>query len=219
MCNAFRIHRSTVLLVFGNNPSPNSQSASSAARDGGQFADYADRNNTLFQNLLANASVRDVVVTHEDGTYSFIGKGALSQQQWLARQLIIEQNDFIHPDPNIQTPYSPSELQLYRELTGYNLIQAGGAFTVLDDYGNSVPEADLAMVDAAWRMFDHAKGIQDVIGGSGDLTLDELMGAADALRSQAIAAHTDETAFDVLLKKLSEKRAAAAPDNPPDVTA
>lgn len=207
------------MLVFGNTPSPSSQSASFAARDGGQFSDYSDRNNTLFQNLLANASVRDVVVANENGSYSFVGRGALSQQQWLARQLIIEQNDFIHPDPNIQTPYSPNELQLYRELTGYNLIQAGGAFTVLDDFGNWVPEADRAMTEAAWRMFDQAKGVQDAVGGSGDLMLDDLINAADALRSQAIAAHTDGSAFDTLLKKLSEMRAAAPDDGPPSPTA
>ena len=189
---------------------PHTRSSATPPSDG-QFSDYADRNNTLFQNLLTQPSVRNAVVANDDGTYAFTGTAPLNHYQSLARQLIIEQNGYVHPDPTaIQTPYSPSELQLYRDLTGYNLIQAGGGYMVVDDNGGHVPEADRAMVDAAWRMFDSAKGMQDALGASGDLTLDDLQRAAEWLGSQARLAGTDATAFEALIEKLSEKRAAAA---------
>lgn len=185
---------------------------SSTPQSGGQFSDYADRNNTLFQNLLAKPSVRQTVVVQDDGTYAFTGTtGPLDHYQSLARHLIVEQNGYVWPDPTaIQTPYSPSELQLYRDLTGYNLIQAGGIYMVVDDNGGHVPEADRAMVDAAWRMFDSAKGMQDAIGISGDLTPDDLLRAAEWLGSQARLAETDATPYEALIEKLAEKRAAAA---------
>lgn len=180
-------------------PAPNDSSAS--------FADYSDPKNALFQNLLERRDVRDNVVAHDDGTYSFVGSGILSERALLARQLIQEQNGY-EPAPGDFTRFSVGELQQYRELTGYNLIQAAGSYTVVDDHGNA--PADIELAEAAWKLFDHAKHMKEIVNPGGELTIDDLMQAATELSDRAKLDHTNWAVFDALLDRLRDSRADAA---------
>ncbi|MFK3781799.1 hypothetical protein [Agrobacterium sp. NPDC089420] len=180
-------------------------SGEQAQNTGPIFTDYSDPKNAIFQNLLKTASVQDNIKVNEDGTYSWnpnADGSASSTQEWLAMVMITEQNGLSSKDPGAMTPYSTGDLEKFRQLTGYNLIQAGGAYTVLDDYGNPVPSDDVAKVQAAWDMFDLAKGGQDVNGISGDLTVDNLRQAAEGLTQQKGA---NKAIWDTLFKMLDER--------------
>lgn len=171
----------------------------SEGQDSGSFysdlADYNQKSNTLFQKLLQNKTVQDNVTLNEDGTYSF--KGELSSaQENLAKLLIEQQNGDISIDPGSTSQYSTNDLAKFRQLTGYNLIQAGGMYTVVDDHGNAPASRDQATVQAAWDMFDLAKGAQDLETPGADLSLEDLKSAAEGLRSQPGA---NQSMFDALI--------------------
>ena len=191
----------------GSLPLNKSAVTTDAPHNGEDFSDYSDPQNALFQNLLERRDVRDNVVAHDDGTYSFVGTGILSERALLARHLIEEQDGY-EPDPGSFTRFSVDELKQFRELTGYNLIQAAGIYTVVDDHGNA--PADIEMAEAAWKVFDHAKLMQENANPGGELTIDDLMRAAAELRDRAKLALANADVFDALLDKLDAMRTAAA---------
>lgn len=168
-----------------------------------KLADYGSTQNTIFQNLLKNESVQDNITLNDDGTYSWKANsdGSESVQEWLGRMLISEQNGEWTRSPGSVAPYSVSELTMFRQLTGYNLIQAG-AYTVLDDYGNPPPAEDQAMVQAAWDMFDLAKGCKELEAPGANVTVADLQLAGEGLRNQPDA---NIELFDTLLKMLAER--------------
>ncbi|CUX36519.1 MULTISPECIES: hypothetical protein [Agrobacterium] len=155
------------------------------------LADYNSRDNIIFQNLLKNPTVQDNVVLNEDGTYSFIipGARALSEEEDVIRALIEEQNgDFFQSGD--QQPYSMAELTMFRQMTGYNLLQAGGGYSIVDDFGRSVPQDDRQMVAAAWETFDIAKGIQELEAPNSEITIDGLKAVGAMLRDR-LGANTE----------------------------
>lgn len=160
---------------------------SSTRSDFSSLANYDSRQNTIFQNLLKNPDVADNVVLNNDGSYSFNSEGGVTtSEENIMRLLINEQNGDFHTEGQI-TPYSVSELALFRQMTGYNLIQAAGIGTVVDDNGSPVPAADRAMAEAAWNMFDTAKGIKDYTNSGADITIDDLK-AVGEMRRDALGA-------------------------------
>lgn len=166
------------------NPAPASGSAEKPQPDFSALADYDSRDNIIFQNLLKNPTVQDNVVLNEDGTYSFFpGQGAQTEEEGVMRALIAEQNGDFYQSGG-QAPYSVEELMMFRQTTGYNLLQAGGGYMVVDDYGRPPPPDNRAMVDAAWATFDTAKGIQGMADPGGSITLDGLRAVGEMLRDQ-----------------------------------
>jgi hypothetical protein len=163
------------------------------------LADYDSTDNTLFQNLLKDPTVQDNVLVDEDGTYSFVGIPSNDHESLLSL-LIAEQNGD-YSDPAGMSAFSSGDIATFRQLTGYNLVQAAGMFTVVDDNGDSPAASDLPLVQAAWNMFDLAKGVQDLDNSVGDLSLKELTAAAQGLANSAGA---DRSAFDALISLIDE---------------
>lgn len=175
-------------------------SASKPETDFAKLADYDSRENIIFQNLLKNPTVQDNVVLNEDGTYSFVpGQGALSEEEGVMRALIEEQNGDFRQTGG-QAPYSVEELMMFRQTTGYNLLQAGGGYMVVDDYGRPVSADDRAMVEAAWQLFDTAKGIQGMADPGGSLSVDGLKAVGEMLRERIDA---DSELYQNLIDMLS----------------
>jgi hypothetical protein len=153
-----------------------------AQADFARLADYDSRDNTIFQNLLKNPAVRDHVILNDNGSYTFvIGDVPLTEEQGAMRLLIEEQNtDYLAPGQ--LPPFSVAELSMFRQMTGYNLLQAIGGFTFVDDYGSPVPASEQEMVEAAWKMFHKAKSDQEWINPGSDITLDGLRAAGEMMR-------------------------------------
>ncbi|MBO0130771.1 hypothetical protein [Agrobacterium burrii] len=158
--------------------------AATAKPDYTKLADYNSRDNIIFQNLLKNPTVQDNVVLNEDGTYSFIpGKGAQSEEEGVMRALIEEQNgDFFQPGQ--QAPYSKTEVSMFRQTTGYNLLQAGGGYMIVDDFGYPAPSDDRKIAEAGWKMFDLAKGIQETEMPGGEISSEGLKAVGVMLRDR-----------------------------------
>lgn len=131
--------------------------------------------NPILQNLLENESVQKLVSVGEDGTYAFnwnVGDGALNAQQQVARYLIGAANAAGTANRSSAT-YAQSDLDLFRQSTGYNLVvTAEGGELIVDDNGNPPAAADMDKVNAAWQ-FINSIGFARADGAiSGDVTLE-----------------------------------------------
>lgn len=191
----------SVYTTSTRNAASPSGGAAATKPDYAKLADYDSHDNVIFQNLLKNPTVQDNVVLNEDGTYSFIpGNGAQSEEEGVMRALIEEQNgDFF--EPGQQAPYSKTELAMFRQTTGYNLLQAGGGYMVVDDFGSPVPSGDRQMAEAGWKMFDLAKGIQEMETPGSEITLDGLKAVGTMLRDRTKA---DTKLYQHLIDMLTE---------------
>lgn len=170
------------------------------------LSNYGDSSNTIFQNLLKDESVQRDVTLNVDGTYSFHfdpSDGPINQHQDIAKLLIWQQNGYnstVYPGPGAMEPYSTHDLELFRQLTGYNLLQAGGGYTVVDDYGNPPAPGDQAMCTAAWDMFDNIHMAKtNSQNDDSDITLDDLKMAVEGASDNEGANHE---MFDELLKMI-----------------
>jgi hypothetical protein len=116
------------------------------------------------------------------------------------RALIEEQNgNFFQPGD--QAPYSKTELAMFRQTTGYNLLQAGGGYMVVDDFGSPVPSGDRQIAEAGWKMFDLAKGIQELDKPGSEINIDGLKAVATMLRDRSGA---DTGLYQHLIDMLTE---------------
>ena len=162
------------------------------------LADYDSSDNAIFQHLLEDESVQDNITLNEDGTYTFHReKGvATSWKEGLAEMLINEQND-TYDLPSSAVLYSDGELAMFRQMTGYNLFQAGGAYTICDDYGNPPAAEDADWVQQAWNMFDSADKGED-----SEITVSDLKDVANSYKSFS---NTDEETamIDFLLEMIN----------------
>ena len=158
--------------------------AKSADQGFGAFfndGDYASKDNGLFKNLLQDPELQDNYVLRADGGYEFIldvERGLRSTSVSILANLIEEQNGYDYKAVEAVGLFTPNELAAFRQMTGYNLVQAGGMVTVTDDYGRGVPASDQARVMAAWEAFDVAKGIQEYSDPGGELTVADIQSAA-----------------------------------------
>lgn len=154
------------------------QSFSKFVNDG----NYASSNNALFKNMLSDPQLQDNYVLTADGAYEFIPDTtgtSYTDAVSILSFLIGEQNgDFDYEANGSVGLFTPNELATFRQLTGYNLVQANGMVTVVDDYGHGVPAADKARVMAAWETFDVAKGILEQTNPGAELTIADIQSAA-----------------------------------------
>ncbi|THV15146.1 hypothetical protein [Rhizobium rhizophilum] len=179
-----QISQSTNTYVAKSASSSSASGAKSPDQSFGSFfndGDYASKDNGLFKNLLQDPELQDNYVRRADGGYEFIPdveRGLRSTSVSILANLIEEQNGYDYNAVEAVGLFTPNELAAFRQMTGYNLVQAGGMVTVTDDYGRGVPAADQAQVMAAWEAFDVAKGIQEYSDPGGELTVADIQSAA-----------------------------------------
>jgi hypothetical protein len=158
-----------------------------------QLADYNSPQNTLFQNLLQDEVVQDNVKLNDDGAYSWKDNADGTPggiHEWMAQQMIAEQNTSTTDATSSKgsvADFTDNDTAKFRQLTGYNLVHTGDLTYITDDNGNPPPASETDRLNAAWQMFDNAKGGQflDSPDGSGaDLSYDDLKSAALGLKSQ-----------------------------------
>jgi hypothetical protein len=135
--------------------------------------------NQIFQNLLKNSSVSQYVEQEADGSYEWnwtSENGPLTGPQGIAKWLIGSADGTIDGDNEPCVTYMQSDVDLFKKLTGYNLILTpGGASTACDDYGNGIPEAEEGRISAAWDLIDTiAFAREDGSVGTGPVTLSDL---------------------------------------------
>ncbi|PPQ30384.1 hypothetical protein CCR94_12675 [Rhodoblastus sphagnicola] len=118
----------------------------------------------------------------------------------MTRLLVKQQNGYQEPASN--TTFSEADIANFRQLTGYNIFQAGGIETVCDDNGDPPSPADQAKAQAAWDMFGLAKRQEKQSGSTGDITASQLIDAATCLRSQ-VGANT--AIIDGLVKSINSQ--------------
>jgi hypothetical protein len=136
-------------------------------------------NNTIFENLLNEASVNQFIEQQEDGSYDWTwtpSDGPTTTQQSVAQWLIGSADGTIDGGAACDDSYTQSDIDLFKTLTGYNLILTpAGASMVCDDYGNDVAAADEALVTEARTLIDTiAFAREDANLGSGPLTLNDM---------------------------------------------
>lgn len=136
-------------------------------------------NNMIFQILLNDASVRQFIDRQEDGSYDWTwtpSDGPTTTQQSVARWLIGSAEGTIDGGTARDDSYTQSDIDLFKTLTGYNLVLTpAGASLVCDDYGKDVAAADESLVTEARTLIDTiAFARRDANLGSGPLTLNDL---------------------------------------------
>jgi hypothetical protein len=158
---------------------------SKAKPDYQMLADYDSRDNVIFQNLLKDESVQDNVKLNDDGTYTFVvnSKEGLSTEEMTMKNLIAEQNGDFWKAGDV-TPLTKNELAMFRQVTGYNYIQAGGLTFLVDDYGHAIPPEDRAVAEATRDTFDMARGIQDMTDPSVELSVKNVKDVAQMFSSR-----------------------------------
>lgn len=176
-----------------------SQASGTTEIDYANLADYGSTHNTIFQNLLKDPSVQSAVVLGSDGTYSIDQSRIASSNGHLAVAglLINAQNSSGSSSSSSTSPYSTQELAMFRQTTGYNLVQSGDIYAVVDDDGNPPAAGDADAVNAAWNAFDIAKGVEGLNGETGDLSTDDFK---EALEGQASQASANKGMYDDLMK-------------------
>lgn len=212
-----------------SNANTSNKSASSSKSSGSQtdafykqLADYNSPQNPLFQNLLKDQSVQDNVTLNEDGNYTWTDNAdgsAGGVHEWMAKQMIAEQNGSQSDTPPEGTVsnFTVNDTAKFRELTGYNLVHTGDLTYITDDNGNAPPTSETDRLDAAWQMFDLAKGAQDLDnpgGGDLDLSDDDLknaaMGLKDGLNLQDKSTSSIDTIMDAIDEMKKDQEAVAA---------
>lgn len=157
--------------------------------------------NSTFQSLLKFDNVQKFVEREDDGSYSFTWSprdGVLDTQQQIARNFIEGANGTIKMPEGAET-YSQTELDLFKQLTGYNLVQApSGLETVLDDSGMEPSPADAARIEAAWQLMPALNSANRDGAVEGALSLDEL----PAVLSRFGVTGIEEGVVESLLKDL-----------------
>lgn len=160
--------------------------------------------NTIFQNLLNEASVNQYIEQREDGSYDWTwtpSDGPTTTQQSVAHWLIGSADGTIDDGAARDDSYTQSDVNLFKSLTGYNLIltPAGGSM-VCDDYGNDVAAGDEALVTEARTLIDTIAFARDDANlGSGPLSLNDL---PDVLQRYGGNADGDFDVAENLLKNL-----------------
>jgi len=189
----------------------NRASMSSSDASSPSWADYASRENPLFQNLLNSPDVQRYIRHNADGSYSFdpdAVKGAISKPAITAKMLIDEQNHVANGADSAEAKsFTRSELQLFRDVTGWNLVQTSQGITVVDDSGNLPVPWESAK--AAWNMFENAKGQKEWTNPGESLTLADLSATAERM---ATLAPDDTKIFDELIKMLNAREAKLEAD-------
>ncbi len=178
------------------------KSLPSGGRQGSRLSDFEGMtdagsvNNAIFQKLLNDPSVQQDVKLNDDGTYSFhhdVSEGITTPHQSLAYTMIGAQNG---TSGQLDAPLSTRDLEVFRQATGYNYIQAGTGYMFADDNGDPPPAYQMDMLNAAQGAFSIAKEVEKLRGQTGDLTNGDLQ---SMLKWQATKAGANVKMYDDLM--------------------
>jgi len=106
----------------------------------------------MLENLRKDPAINARITENEDGSYDYNLEGyRWSEESFAARAIITELNGesfSLIGTEGMMFP-SDSDAQLFKQLTGYNLLRLGDASVVLDDDGFPPAEADQSSVKQA----------------------------------------------------------------------
>lgn len=159
----------------------------------------------MLENLRKDPAIDARITENEDGSYAYNIKGeSWSEKSFATRAVITELNgesfSFIGTEGWILP--SDSDAQLFKQLTGYNLLILGDLPVVLDDDGFPPAAADESSVKRAFDFITNIALFRAEGSIDGDLT-SENVGAI--LAAYNISPGTDSF-IDQLLEQLSKSR-------------
>jgi hypothetical protein len=107
----------------------------------------------MLENLREDASVRDRIIENDDGTYEFDTRASGWTENSFAAYAIVKELNGVSFSliENTDMSYpSQSDADLFRQMTGYNILTLGGSLVVLDDDGFPPKDADQYSVEQAF---------------------------------------------------------------------
>lgn len=141
---------------------------------------YDLSSNVIFQNLLDNPDVAKFVDQEPDGSFDWTWTpedGPTDGPQSIARWLILSSNGEFKPETTTSPVYMQSDLDLFKKITGYNLIVAanGGTTVCNDEGGGYLTQAEQDHISLARDMIDSiAAARSDGSIDSGAVSLDDV---------------------------------------------
>jgi hypothetical protein len=127
----------------------------------------------MLENLRKDQAINDRITENEDGSYDYNIRGeSWSEKTFAARAIITELNGesfSLIGTEGMMFP-SDSDAQLFKQLTGYNLLTLGDASVVLDDDGFPPAEADQPAVQQALDFISDVMIFRNEGYFEGDLT-------------------------------------------------
>lgn len=160
----------------------------------------------MLENLRKDPTINDRITENEDGSYEYNLEGyRWSEKSFAARAIITELNGesfSLIGTEGMMFP-SDSDAQLFKQLTGYNLLRLGDASVVLDDDGFPPAEADQSSVKQALDFISDVMIFRNEGYIEGDLTSENV----GALLSAYNISPGSNTFIDQLLEQLSKSAA------------
>nr|WP_299502138.1 hypothetical protein [uncultured Rhizobium sp.] len=107
----------------------------------------------MLENLRRDASVRDRITENDDGTYSFdIRASGWTENSYAAFAIVTELNggSFSLIGNSGKSYPTEADTDLFKQMTGYNMLNLGGSLVVLDDAGFPPAAADQSSVQQAF---------------------------------------------------------------------
>ncbi|MGL3606362.1 hypothetical protein ACSV9I_07605 [Rhizobium sp. G187] len=161
----------------------------------------------MLENLRKDPEINDRITENEDGSYNYNIKGeSWSEKSFAARAVITELNGESFSLIGTEGWILPSDTdaQLFKQLTGYNLLVLGDVPVVLDDDGLPPAQADQASVKQAFDFISDVMIFRNEGYFEGELSSENV----GSILSAYNILPGENTFIDQLLKQLS----ASAPD-------
>lgn len=169
----------------------------------------------MLENLRKDPAIDARITENDDGSYDYNIKGeSRSDKSFAARAIITELNGESFSLIGTEGWMFPSEsdAQLFKQLTGYNLLTLGDASVVLDDDGFPPAEADQPSVQQAFDFISDIMIFRNEGYFEGELTSENV----GAILSAYNISPGSDTFIDQLLEQLS--KAAGDPSVLPNAT-
>ncbi|MGI2033242.1 hypothetical protein ACRQ1B_12710 [Rhizobium panacihumi] len=170
----------------------------------------------MLDNLREDPSVGDRITENDDGTYSFDMRAqGWSDKTFAARAIVTELNGSKLTETDGAIYPSASDMDLFKQMTGYNMFILGGFTVALDDNGFPPSAEDQKMVQQAMDFINNVASQRDAGYLDGELTSENV---GDLLASYNIGAGSNSFVDDLLevLGKASPQQALAQEQKPVD---
>jgi hypothetical protein len=155
----------------------------------------------MLENLRKDQAINDRITKNEDGSYDYNIKGeSWSEESFAARAIINELNGesfSLIGTEGMMFP-SDSDAQLFKQLTGYNLLRLGDESVVLDDEGFPPAEADQSSVQQALDFISDVMIFRNSGYFEGDLTSENVGAILSAYNVSAGSNSFIDQLLDVL---------------------
>jgi hypothetical protein len=155
----------------------------------------------MLENLRKDQTINARITEDEDGSYAFNLEGyRWSEESFAARAIINELNGesfSLIGTEGMMFP-SDSDAQLFKQLTGYNLLRLGDESVVLDDEGFPPAEADQSSVQQALDFISDVMIFRNSGYFEGDLTSENVGAILSAYNVSAGSNSFIDQLLDVL---------------------